>query len=163
MKIIYLVLLASTLQSCSTLPPEVTATWVGTYEVLDKTTVASSNSPVGVSLATEEAGRATRVTELKEGTKIIAKVGYGFGVIYRVPAEFQDGLKAVVHMPAPGIPDQRNGGFQLQDDWKPGCSEDKCRSMYNFDHESELVPGIWRVELWRHGTRLQSHEFTLTR
>jgi hypothetical protein len=96
MKRCILVLLASLLKACTSIPPVVTARWAGTYEVVDKIVVPDSNSPTGVTLATEASDRKTRVKALVEGSRLDARVGHGFGVIYRVPPETQDGLRVIV-------------------------------------------------------------------
>ena len=119
------------------------------------------DSPTGVALATEASRGRTLATHHVEGQGIDARVGDGFGVEYRGPPERQDGLKAIVFIPAPRLPDPRNRRVVLQSEWTPDGSDGTCHAMHNVEEASERVAGVWRIGRWRNGERFASIEVTL--
>jgi hypothetical protein len=145
--------------SCSSLQTARPA-WVGVYEVLDKTIVEDRNSPTLVSLAGTKVGE-IRIKRAEETMSLRPQVGYGFGLEFVASREAQDGLTAVIHLPAPGLLDQRTGEHITRSEWPPNCVETTCFAIYNFEHASEFLPGAWRLEIWRKGVKLSEHVFTL--
>lgn len=153
--------LALLLSACTTVPTRLQIAWAGTYELVDKTLIANRRSPTLVSLATEVSGKPAVTKRIQETTRIYPKVGYGFGIAFRVAAQDQGNLNVVVHLPQPGLLDRRTGQMIIDAEWPPYCSVDTCMAAYNFEHESEFIPGQWRIEVWRQGELLLAQEFTL--
>jgi hypothetical protein len=139
----------------------VSVTRVGTYEIADKTIVADAKSPTLVSLKTQAEGTGTRVLPIRETNLIHAQVGFSFGVEYALVNRSNEGLRAIVHIPAPGLLDKRNGKRILSTEFPPSTFGTRMTAIYNLEHESELIPGDWRVELWDGKKRLFSNVFTL--
>ncbi len=150
-----------TLLGCATQAGRVEVTRVGTYEIEDKTVVENKDSPTLVTLKTQADRTRTRMSPRQETSVVTALVGYSFGVEFKLLNRLPDGLRGVVRLPAPGLLDRRNGSRILSDEFKPTCNEARCTLIYNFEHESELIPGTWHVELWEGDRRLFAREFTL--
>jgi hypothetical protein len=147
--------------ACAMVPSAITVQRVGTYEIEDKTLVPNPNSPSLVSLKTEMERGQTKVIPREETSVIYGKVGYSFGVEYQVPEPLQEGLRVVFRPPPPGVKDLRTGKFLSVSDFKPPCLGTRCTAIYNFEHESELVAGEWKLEAWARNKLLFVHRFEL--
>jgi hypothetical protein len=99
-------------------------------------------------------------------TTIPAELGLLFGVRYRVvgaPVGATAQLRRVWTPPAPGLrsPTIAEPIDRIERPFSVPIGEPKLAS-YRFDDEWELVPGLWRVELWDGERLLLSSEFTVT-
>jgi len=99
--------------------------------------------------------------------RIPARIGTAFGLHYEISnLDLKDGetveiTKVTTHPPMkkPDGTVSTSFTFVEKDTVKDGKSE--AQTGYGFDHDYELVPGLWRIELKRNGKTLITQEFTV--
>jgi hypothetical protein len=119
-----------------------------------------------------DAGTTTGTTTLVTGVDfyevtnmVPACRGVGFGYVFR-PVGAPDGqgvtVRSVWQLPEPGLknPDTGKTYRQSISDFQTPIGELKFRG-YTFDHDWELVPGEWILEIWQGDRRLAGKAFTI--
>jgi hypothetical protein len=131
----------------------------GRYEGRSTRRSPAENSPTGVN---------ERVAEVKlvdSSLRIPGKVGVLFGVRFQVsgsPAGETATLREVWRLPLPGARNPANGRVFLETsyDFKAIVGQIAFRG-YGFDHEWEIVPGEWMIEIWDGVRKMAMHRFTV--
>ena len=106
-------------------------------------------------------------TLLRRTTEIKARLGDEFGFRYRIvgaPKRAKVPVKIVTIYPGEGLrnpkadkPTQRE---ELNEDRPIGRV---LYESYHFDHDWEMVPGVWTFEIWYDGKKLAEQKFTVTK
>jgi Domain of unknown function (DUF3859) len=104
---------------------------------------------------------------LRRTTEIKARLGDEFGFRYRIvgkPKSAKVSVKIVTIYPGEGLrnpkadkPTQRE---ELNEDRPIGRV---LYESYHFDHDWEMVPGIWTFEIWYDGKKLAEQKFTVAK
>jgi uncharacterized protein DUF3859 len=103
-----------------------------------------------------------------ESTRTVpARLGVRFGFRYTVvgaPAGTPVALHIVTIFPPPGLqnPATRQIKAQSEYDIQTTIGNSPYKD-YGFDHDWELVPGIWTMQVWYQGRKLVEQEFTVAK
>jgi len=105
-------------------------------------------------------------TLLKKTDRVVAKPGVEFGVRYRivgVPNGQEVPISIVTYYPLQGLynPTTHQVTWREQLDTKRRVGRVLYES-FHFDHDWELVPGIWSFQFWSDGRLLAEQQFTVT-
>lgn len=97
--------------------------------------------------------------------RVPGKVGVLFGVRFQVsgaPAGASVGLREVWRLPLPGARNPANGRVFLEStyDFRATIGQIAFRG-YGFDHDWEIVPGEWMIEIWDGVRKMAMHRFTV--
>jgi hypothetical protein len=126
-------------------------------------------------LAIEQApGTASRQRNILSDTRLVepttripAKLGVHFGMRYRVvgrPGSATVRLTSVTIYPAPGLKNPKTGGQQTRGEHPLFATIGQINYRgYVFEHDWELVPGVWTFELWDGQRKLISQTFDVVK
>lgn len=96
---------------------------------------------------------------------IPAQVGAQFGFSYIVAGEPQGTdvpLHIVIIFPSPGLHNPTQPGPKARDEYDRIVQVgDEQYTGYSFDHNWELVPGVWTFQLWYDGHMEAEQKFTV--
>lgn len=100
-------------------------------------------------------------------TRVEAAIGVHFGVRYRVVGR-PDGasvkLVSVTLYPAPGLTNPASGMVQSRGEHTLYATIGRINYRgYVFEHDWEVVPGIWTIELWDGRRKLASQAFDVVK
>ncbi len=136
-------------------------TGVGMFTIAQEETV-TSEGPAGVSIVPAE-----KPTLQTQTTRIPATIGTTFGVSFIVrgsPPGDLTNLRIVWRFPDPGLKDPPKESPWYQDCDVGTCEIDKEQvAIYGLRYDWELVPGTWRLEIWKGERRLLTQSFELHR
>lgn len=109
-----------------------------------------------------------RETELVAATtKIEARIGVHFGMRYRLvgrPNNATAKLISITQYPAPGLRNPLIGKSQIRGEHSLFATIGTINYRgYVFEHDWELVPGIWTFEIWDGQRKLASQAFEVIR
>ena len=124
----------------------------------DTMSIQSMNSGVGHARVTN--------TRLVLGTTTIpAQNGVRFGFQYRITGAPNDTvieLRKVVRYPAPGARPPTSKEPTPSVDYATFCYVGTlCWTGYRIDHDWEMLPGTWAMELWNGGRKVAEQSFTV--
>lgn len=104
---------------------------------------------------------------LRRTTEITARLGVEFGLRYRIVGAPKGGkvpVKIVTIYPGDGLhnpkADKATQREELNVDREIGRVP---YESYRFDHDWEMVPGVWSFEFWYDGHKLAEQKFTVTK
>jgi hypothetical protein len=133
----------------------------GTFKSKIAKKVASPGSATGVRDVV------ARERLLRKTTEVTARLGDEFGFRYRVvgaPKGAKVPMKIVTIYPGEGLrnpkadkPTQRE---ELDTDRPIGRV---LYESYHFDHDWEMMPGVWTFEIWYEGKKLAEQKFTVSK
>jgi hypothetical protein len=117
---------------------------------------------------------ATRQRNVLSGTKLVAattrieaKIGVHFGMRYRLvgrPNNATAKLISITQYPAPGLRNPLVGKPQARGEHSLFATIGTINYRgYVFEHDWELVPGIWTFEIWDGQRKLASQAFEVVR
>ena len=102
---------------------------------------------------------------VEQTSKIIAQVGVQFGFRYRLvgkPLGTLIPVTVVVKFPSPGIVSPGNPvPFVVDDYCAPAILGTNLFYSWTFDDQSEIVPGIWTIEIWYGDKKLGDEKFNV--
>jgi len=104
-------------------------------------------------------------TLLNETTRIEAKVGLHFGMLFKVigrPNRAPVRLTSVTHYPAPGLKNPKTGIVMTRGENTLSATIGTHVVNYRgyvFEHDWELMPGTWTFELWNGRRMLAKQAF----
>lgn len=131
----------------------------GIYAVETGEETADPNAPTGTIAAV------TTVTNVETTTTIPGKLGLEFGLRYVIVGE-PDGaevpLDFVITYPPPGIVDPAESSPLLESRYSRSKKIGETVYLgYGFENDWEIVPGLWRFEIWHDGAKLADQSFTI--
>jgi len=131
----------------------------GIYKVQTGAVTKDSNMPAGEVKAPDSFKNV-------EATRAIpARFGVEFGFEYRVvgaPDGAEVALRFVNIYPATGLADPASAKPILSDKFERTKKIGEVNYLgYGFEHDWELVPGTWKMEIWSGGRRLIQESFTV--
>jgi hypothetical protein len=134
-------------------------TEVGLYTVHTDKSVEAPGAPSGVSRLVSD------ITLVESTTTVPARLGSNFGFRYRIIGKGKSvRVKKVTHIPEPGIRNPETGNVSLTSvvfiDRTIG---DTNFTSYSLDHDWEIVPGTWTMELWVDDRKLASQSFEVVK
>jgi hypothetical protein len=101
----------------------------------------------------------------KETDTIAASLGTRFGIKFNVVSQPLGGIMTIVYrltVPEPGISVRASGERKRILDHLLQCVPGRgCMAGFSFEREDEIVPGIWKMEMFFRGKKLVEHEFTV--
>jgi hypothetical protein len=102
-------------------------------------------------------------TLIKSTTRIEARVGVHFGMQFRIagrPDKAPIRLLSVTQYPAPGLKNPATGSVMRRGENTLAATIGAVNYRgYLFEHDWELVPGAWTLELWHGGRMLAKQTF----
>jgi len=133
----------------------------GIYAIAIKETVAAPGTAAGANHRLEK-------PTLTESTQTIpARVGLWFGFEFRIvglPADGSAILKRTTIYPDGGVRNPATGKAVTRDEVTDTYKADGVPFVgFRFDHDWEMVPGIWTIEVSQDGKTLASQSFTVTK
>jgi len=132
----------------------------GIYQVVVKSNLADPKVPSG----TRQNLNGAKL--VKATNTIPAVLGTRFGFRFKIVGEPTGGpvaLKWVIRFPPPGIRNERN---QLQRSYEENIATAIGTEEYRdalFDSPSDLVPGVWTMEVWSGNQKMAQQQFTVVR
>jgi hypothetical protein len=142
----------------------VTITNAGTYtgQSISTPTSAGQQSPTGT------VGRTADWQFLSDSPDIAAKVGTQFGIEFRIdgtPPGEAITLRLVLAFPPQGIRNPNTGDMLhaaniAAPSMKIGAL---CILGYGFDNAWEIVPGVWKAQIWYQNRMLAERTFTVSK
>ena len=119
-------------------------------------------------------GTATRQRNILSETKLVAattrieaKLGVHFGIRYRVvgrPNLATIKLTSVTQYPAPGLKNPKSADNQARGEHPLFATIGQLNYRgYVLEHDWELVPGTWTMELWDGNRKLTSQAFDVVK
>ncbi len=100
-------------------------------------------------------------------TRVDAKIGVHFGIRYRVvgrPNNATVKLVSATQYPTPGLRNPKSDSNQTRGEHSLFATIGQINYRgYDFEHEWELVPGAWTLELWDGKRKLASQTFEVVK
>jgi hypothetical protein len=133
----------------------------GIYTTSTESAMTAPDAPGGTIKHT------TNIRHAATTRTIPAQLGVEFGFLFTVvgkPAGAKVPLHVIALFPAPGLQDsasQKHFGqaaYDRVDAIAPGAY-----LSYTFDHDWELVPGVWTFQIWSQGRMLAEQKFTVVK
>jgi Domain of unknown function (DUF3859) len=133
----------------------------GIFQHDDDAVVAQPHSAVGTMTLVKN------VRLLQTTTTIPALVGMKFGVRYRVvgsPQGVNVRLRQVTRFPSQGLTNPARGKtFSESEHYSNAVIGSTTYRGYDLDHDWEVEPGPWTMEIWHEGRKLAEKTFIVTR
>jgi len=134
---------------------------VGVYRAETKTIESAPGT------ATRQRNIVTDTRLVAPATRIEAQIGVHFGMRYRVvgrPSGASVKLTSVTHYPAPGLKNPKAGGIQARGEHPLYATISQINYRgYVFEHDWELIAGVWTFELFDGDRKLASQTFEVVR
>ena len=100
-------------------------------------------------------------------TRVEAKIGIHFGIRYRVVGRPNNAIVKLVsatQYPAPGLKNPKSDSNHTRGEHSLFATIGQINYRgYMFEHEWELVPGAWTIELWDGKRKLASQAFEVVK
>jgi hypothetical protein len=106
------------------------------------------------------------VKKLQSTTIVPARLGVSFGLEYRLTGD-RDGdlatIKIVVVPPKAGLLNPATAKRVHRETWRPSTVVVGAPTLigYKLEHDWEVVPGLWRFEIWQGARKLAEQSFCL--
>jgi hypothetical protein len=108
----------------------------------------------------------SNITLVQSTTTVPARLGVEFGFRYKVvgPAPGAINLKNITAIPPPGIRNPTTGNITLTSVFNQDRNiGGEYYRLYHMTEPWEVVPGVWRLELWDGDRNLASQGFVLVK
>ena len=133
----------------------------GLYKAERTSDTAAPGTPAG------QVHTITSVTFTDATPRIPARLGTRFGIQFRVvgtPADQNVTLREIWRLPAPGLRNPTSGNIYRESvvEFTMPLGATRVRG-YGFDHDWEVVPGDWTIEIWDGQRRLLAYTFNVYR
>lgn len=148
-----------------TKPPVPTVQRVDITEYGIYTTTTQSKLPAS-GTASGSIDQETNITLLESTTTVPARLGVEFGFRYKIvgPTAGPVNLKNVTVIPPPGIRNPSTGNIILTSVFNQDRNVGgEYYRLYHMTDPWEVVPGVWRLELWDGDRNLVSQGFLLVK
>ena len=106
------------------------------------------------------------VEKLEATTTVPARLGVSFGLEYRLTGE-REGDAATIQIvevpPKAGLLNPATQKRVHRESWRPSIVLVGATAIvgYKLEHDWEVVPGLWRFEIWQAGHKLAQQSFCL--
>lgn len=104
---------------------------------------------------------------IESTTTVPARIGLEFGIQYAIvgsPKGAQLPIRIVNVYPKQGLRNPKTGKtVQRAEIVRDKVIGDLIYAGYAFENEWEIVPGVWKIELWHENRKLAEQSFTVTR
>ncbi len=117
-------------------------------------------APTGVVTAVKTA------TKIEDTTTVPARIGLEFGIQYRIVGEPKGALvpiRIVNVYPKQGLRNPKTGKtVRRAEIMRKKIIGDVIYTGYGFENAWEIVPGVWKFELWHKNRKLAEQSFTVS-
>jgi hypothetical protein len=132
----------------------------GIYQVATGKQTPEKQTPTGVATSVEN------VKKLEDTTTVPARPGLEFGIEYVIvgmPKGAQVPVRIVNVYPKQGLRNPKTRKtVQRGEIVRNKIIGDVIYAGYAFENEWEIVPGVWKFELWHKNRKLAEQSFTIT-
>lgn len=133
----------------------------GIYTARLHSTAPSPGEPTGVH------SQASNIRHVETTQSIPARMGVRFGFRYRLvgtPKGVNVPLRTVVVFPPPGLRKNPSEPYSAQSEYVTTRPIGKVSyADYGFEHDWEVVPGPWTMQIWYEGRKLAERQFTVAK
>jgi len=132
--------------------------WAGTYRAQIVGTVEQPGTAIGKTNQLGDTGK------LETTTTVRARLGTSFGIEFRLsgaPEGAEAPITIVVVLPKAGLYNPATQKRTFREEWRPSPRLVGGASLvgYLLEMDWEVVPGIWKFEIWSNGRRLGEQSF----
>ena len=133
----------------------------GIYQVAVGKLTPNKRTPTGVVTSVQNAKK------IEDTTTVHARIGVEFGIQYvivGVPKGAQVPIRIVNVYPKQGLRNPKTREtFRRAEIVRNKIIGDVVYTGYAFENAWEIVPGVWKFELWHKNRKLAEQRFTVTR
>lgn len=132
--------------------------WAGVYRAQIVGTVEQPATAIG------KTNQLSNVVKLETTTTVRARLGTSFGLEYRLSGTAlgaATAVKIVVVLPKAGLFNPATQKRTYREEWRHSPSMVGGSSVigYQLEMDWEVVPGIWKFEIWHDGRKLGEQSF----
>ena len=132
--------------------------WAGTYTAQIVGTIEQPETAAG------RTNRLGLIQKLETTTTVRGRLGASFGFEYALsgtPSGAQAAIEIVVVLPEPGLLNPATGKHTQREKWRPSPSLVGGATVigYQFEKDWEVLPGLWKFEIWHNGRKLGEQSF----
>ncbi len=136
--------------------------WAGTYRAQVVGTVEQPTTASG------KTNQLSEIVKLEATTTVRARLGTSFGFEYRVSGDepgMPVAVSVVVTLPKAGLFNPATQKRYYREQWRPSQNVVGATTMvgYLFERDWEVVPGIWKFEIWHGQQKLAEQSFCVVR
>jgi hypothetical protein len=132
----------------------------GIYQVAVGKLIPEKQTPTGVAASVENA------IKIEDTTTVHARIGLEFGIQYVIvglPKGAQVPIRIVNIYPKQGLRNPKtHKTIRHTEIVRNKIIGDVIYAGYGFENEWEIVPGVWKIELWHKNRKLAEQNFTVT-
>ena len=134
--------------------------WAGLFRAQIVGTVEQPNTAIG------RTNQLAGVEKLETTTTVPARLGVSFGLEYRLSGAAEDGaatVQVVVIPPKAGLLNPATQRRVYRETWRPSSVLIGASTVigYRLEHEWEIIPGLWKFEIWQGEHKLGEQSFCL--
>lgn len=132
--------------------------WAGTYRAQVVGTIEQPGTAIGKTNLLGD------IVKLETTTTVRARLGTAFGIEFRLsgaPEGAEAAVTIVVVLPKAGLFNPATQKHTFREEWRPSPRLVGGASVvgYLLEMDWEIVPGIWKFEIWSNGRRLGEQSF----
>jgi hypothetical protein len=134
--------------------------WAGLFRASVVGTTQQPDTAIG------RTNQLSGVEKLETTTTVPARLGVSFGLEYRLTGEREGAaatIRVVVIPPKAGLFNPATGKRLYRETWRPSIVLVGAPTLigYKLEHDWEVVPGLWRFEIWQGERKLAEQSFCL--
>jgi Domain of unknown function (DUF3859) len=134
--------------------------WAGLFRASVVGTMEQPDTAIG------RTNQLSGVEKLEATTTVPARLGVSFGLEYRLTGDREGDaatIQIVVVPPKAGLLNPATGRRVHRESWRPSIVLVGATAIvgYKLEHDWEVVPGLWRFEIWQAGRKLAQQSFCL--
>jgi hypothetical protein len=134
--------------------------WTGLFRASVVGTLEQPDTAIG------RTNQLSGVEKLETTTTVPARLGVSFGLEYRLTGEREGDaatIQIVVVPPKAGLLNPATGKRVHRESWRPSIVLVGAATIvgYKLEHDWEVVPGLWRFQIWQAGRKLAEQSFCL--
>lgn len=136
--------------------------WAGTYRAQVVGTVEQPTTASG------KTNQLSDIVKLETTTTVRARLGTSFGFEYRLSGDepgMPVAVNVVVILPKAGLLNPATQKRYYREQWRPSQNVVGATTMvgYLFERDWEVVPGVWKFEIWHGQQKLAEQVFCVVR
>jgi Domain of unknown function (DUF3859) len=134
--------------------------WAGVFRARVVGTIEQPDTAIG------RTNQLAGIEKLQTTTTVPARLGVSFGLEYRLSAVGGAGaatIQVVIIPPKAGLLNPANPRRIFRETWRPSSVPIGAPTLigYRLEHDWEIVPGLWRFEIWHGERKLGEQSFCL--